>query len=310
MSNDISIFKNRDVAVAGKKAPSALTQSLMKAGSKLKRISPRNGMFVRVVNGDVAGKLKPPLRVVLVGVAQANAQRQFYIKSYDPNAEATAPDCWSNDGNKPDASIKAPQGKTCETCPQNVKGSGSGNTRACRFERRVAVILPDEVGGNNHGDIYQMKFASKSIFGKGAGQVFPLNAYIDYVIANGENIDGVITEVTFNEDNDNQSVLFRAVDFVAPHPELQDAVNEAVASPEAQKAVVLTVAAVDKGEGGANEDFETAKKPVTKAATVEVEEEEAPVAEPTKRASKKAAPPPAETKSLADVVSAWSDDEE
>ena len=267
-------------------------------------------MFVRVVNGDVAGKFKPPLRVVLVGVAQANAQRQFYIKSYDPNAEATAPDCWSNDGNKPDASIKAPQGKTCETCPQNIKGSGSGNTRACRFERRVAVILPDEVGGNNHGDIYQMKFASKSIFGKGAGQVFPLNAYIDYVIANGENIDGVVTEITFNEDNDNQSVLFRAVDFVASHPELQAAVDEAVASPEAQKAVVLTVAAVDKGEGGSNEEFETAKKPVTKAAAVEVEEEEAPVAEPTKRASKKAAPPPAETKSLADVVSAWSDDEE
>lgn len=282
----------------------------MKAGSKLKRISPRNGMFVRVVNGDVAGKLKPPLRVVLVGVAQANAQRQFYIKSYDPNAEATAPDCWSNDGNKPDASIKAPQGKTCETCPQNVKGSGSGNTRACRFERRVAVILPDEVGGNNHGDIYQMKFASKSIFGKGAGQVFPLNAYIDYVIANGENIDGVITEITFNEDNDNQSVLFRAVDFVASHPELQAAVDEAVASPEAQKAVVLTVAAVDKGEGGPNEDFETSKKPVTKAATVEVKEEEPPIAEPTKRASKKDTPPPAETKSLADVVSAWSDDEE
>lgn len=309
MSNDVSIFKNRDVAVAGKKAPSALTQSLMKAGSKLKRISPRNGMFVRVVNGDTAGKLKPPLRVVLVGVAQANAQRQFYIKSYDPNAEATAPDCWSNDGNKPDASIKAPQGKTCETCPQNIKGSGSGNTRACRFERRVAVILPDEVGGNNHGDIYQMKFASKSIFGKGAGQVFPLNAYIDYVIANGENIDGVITEVTFNEDNDNQSVLFRAVDFVASHPELQAVVDEAVASPEAQKAVVLTVAAVDKGESS-DEEFETAKKPAAKAAAVEVEEEQAPVAEPTKRTSKKATPAPAETKSLADVVSAWSDDEE
>lgn len=310
MSKDISIFKNRDVAVAGKKSPSALTQSLMKQGSRLKRISPRNGMFVRVVNGDAAGKLKPPLRVVLVGVAQANAQRQFYIKSYDPNAEATAPDCWSNDGNKPDVSIKAPQGKTCETCPQNVKGSGSGNTRACRFERRVAVILPDEVGGNNHGDIYQMKFASKSIFGKGAGQVFPLNAYIDYVIANGENIDGVVTEIDFNEDNDNQSVLFRAVDFVASHPELQAAVDEAVASPESQKAVTLTVAAVDKGAGGANEEFETAKKPATKATAVEVEEDEAPVAEPTKRTSKKATPPPAETKSLADVVSAWSDDEE
>lgn len=301
MSNEVSIFKNRDVAVVGKKAPSALTQSLMKA-TRMKRISPRNGKFVRVVNGDVAGKLNAPLRVVLVGVAQATAQRTFYMKAYDPNAEATAPDCWSNDGNKPDASIKNPQGKTCETCPQNVKGSGQGSTRACRFERRVAVVLPDEVGGNNHGDIYQLRLASKSIFGKGAGQLFPLNAYIDYVIANGENIDGVVTELNFDED-DNQVVRFRAVDFVASHPELQAVVEEGVASPEAVKAVTLTVAVVDKGEDD-NEEFETAPKFAAK------EEEASPdISEPTKRASKKPTPAPTTGKSLADVVDAWSADD-
>jgi len=302
MTNEVSIFKNRDLAVSGKKAPSALTQSLMKGGSKLKRISPRNGMFVRVVNGDTAGKLKSPLRVVLVGVAPS-VQRTFYAKAYDPNAEATAPDCWSNDGNKPDASIKTPQGKTCETCPQNIKGSGQADSRACRFKRRVAVILPDEVGGNNHGDVYQLELASKSIFGKGAGQVFPLNAYLDYVIANGENIDGVITEVDFNENNNNQSVLFRAVDFVSSDSDLQAAVEIAVESPETQKAIVLNVTAVDKGEE-IEESFESAPK----KAKVVVEEEEEEVAEPVKRASKKATPPPTETKSLADVVSAWSDD--
>jgi hypothetical protein len=300
MTNEVSIFKNRDIAVAGKKAPSALTQSLMKGGSKLKRISPRNGMFVRIVNGDSAGKFKAPLRVVLVGVAPA-VQRTFYAKAYDPNAEATAPDCWTNDGNKPDASIKNPQGKTCETCPQNIKGSGQADSRACRFKRRVAVILPEEVGGNNHGDIYQLEVASKSIFGKGSGQVFPLNAYLDYVIANGENIDGVITEIDFNEDNNNQSVLFRAVDFVASHPDLQAVVEDAIESPEIHKAIALNVAVVDKG-GDNNEEFEQKPKKVQV-----VEEEE--VAEPVKRAAKKATPPPTESKSsLADVVSAWSDD--
>lgn len=302
MTNQVSIFKNRDVAVVGKKAPSALTQSLMKA-NRLKRISPRNGKFVRVVNGDVQGKLAEPLRVVLVGVAQATAQRVFYIKSYDPSADATAPDCWSNDGNKPDVSIKKPQGTTCETCPQNIKGSGSGATRACRFERRVAVVLPDEVGGNNEGDVYQIKLASKSIFGKGAGQLFPLNAYIDYVIANGEDIDGVVTEMSFDED-DNQVVFFRAIDFVASHPELQAVVTNAVESSEAHKAVVLTVAAVDKGEDS-SEEFE---EPPKKAKAVKQVEEEEEVAEPTKRASKKATPPTEPKGSLADVVSAWSDD--
>jgi hypothetical protein len=304
MTNEVSIFKNRDIAVSGKKAPSALTQSLMKGGAKLKRISPRNGMFVRIVNGETAGKLKAPLQVVLVGVAPA-VQRTFYAKAYDPNAEATAPDCWTNDGNKPDVSIKNPQGKTCETCPQNIKGSGQGETRACRFKRRLAVILPEEVGGNNEGDIYQLEVASKSIFGKGTGQTFPLNAYIDYVIANGENIDGVVTEIDFNENNNNQSILFRAVDFVSSDPVLRSVVEEAVESPESQKAVVLNVTAVDKG-ADSNEEFE--QKPKKAQAVKEVEEEEEEVAEPTKRASKKAAPPPTESKSLADVVSAWSDD--
>jgi len=303
MKNEVSIFKNRDVAVVGKKAPSALTQSLMKA-SRLKRISPRNGKFVRVVNGDTAGKIADPLRVVLVGVAQATAQRVFYMKAFDPSAEATAPDCWSNDGNKPDASIKKPQGTTCETCPQNVKGSGQGATRACRFERRVAVVLPDEIGGNNEGDVYQIKLASKSIFGKGAGQLFPLNAYIDYVIANGENIDGVVTEMSFDED-DNQVVFFRAVDFVASHPELQTVVAEAVESSEAHKAVVLTVAAVDKEGEESEEEFEELPK---KAKAVKQVEEEEEVVEPTKRPSKKATPPTEPKGSLADVVSAWSDD--
>jgi hypothetical protein len=299
MNNEVSIFKNRDVAVTGKKAPSALTQSLMKA-SRLKRISPRNGKFVRVVNGDTAGKIAEPMRVVLVGVAPA-VQRVFYAQAYDPAAEATAPDCWSNDGNKPDASIKKPQCGTCETCPQNVKGSGQGATRACRFERRIAVVLPDEVGGNNEGDLYQIKLASKSIFGKGAGQLFPLNAYIDYVIANGENIDGVVTEMSFDED-DNQVVLFRAVDFVVSDPALRLVVDEAVESPDAQKAVVLTVAAVDKGEDS-EEKFE--EKPKKAQVVKQVEEE---VAEPIKRAIKKATPPTEPKGSLADVVSAWSDD--
>jgi hypothetical protein len=305
MSNEVSIFKNRDLAVV-KKAPSALTQALMKNTTRIPRISPRNGMFKRIVGGDDVGKLKSPLRVVIVGVAPS-VQRTFYIKSYDVNAEPTSPDCWTNDGQKPDASIKAPQGKNCETCPQNVKGSGQGDTRACRFKRRIAVVLPDDMEGNASGQVYQMELASKSIFGKGSNHLHPFNAYIDYVIANGEDIDGVITELSFNEDNDNQSVLFKAVDFVASHPALADVVAEAVSSPEAQKAVVLNVAAIDKGETD-DEQFETAK-PAAKPVEKEVGK---PVAEPAKRASKKAAAEPTEApkKDLADVLSAWSGDDD
>lgn len=299
--SEVSIFKNRAVVVGGKKAPSALTQSLMKAnsGSRIPRISPRNGMFKRIVNGEDVGKLKSPLRVVIVGVAPATAQRTFYAKTWDPNAEAAPPDCWTNDGQKPDASIKAPQGKNCETCPQNVKGSGQGDTKACRFKRRIAVILPEENEGNNSGQVYQFEAASKSIFGKGNNHVFPLNAYIDYIIANGEDIDGVVTEISFNENNDNQSVLFRAVDFVSSDPVLRSVVEEAVESPEAHKAVMLTAGAIDKGE---------TEIPKAIAAPQVADEPDESVAAPTKRVSKKAEVSEAPKANLADVVSAWSDD--
>lgn len=299
--SEVSIFKNRAVAVAGKKAPSALTQSLMKAnsGSRIPRISPRNGMFKRIVNGEDVGKLKSPLRVVIVGVAPATAQRTFYAKTWDPNAEAAPPDCWTNDGQKPDASIKAPQGKNCETCPQNVKGSGQGDTKACRFKRRIAVILPEETEGNNSGQVYQFEAASKSIFGKGNNHVFPLNAYIDYIIANGEDIDGVVTEISFNENNDNQSVLFRAVDFVGSDPDLAEVVAKAVESTEAHKAVMLTAGAIDKGE---------TEIPKAIAAPQVADEPDESVAAPTKRVSKKAEVSEAPKANLADVVSAWSDD--
>ena len=299
--SEVSIFKNRAVVVGGKKAPSALTQSLMKSnsGSRIPRISPRNGMFKRIVNGEDVGKLKSPLRVVIVGVAPATAQRTFYAKTWDPNAEAAPPDCWTNDGQKPDASIKAPQGKNCETCPQNVKGSGQGDTKACRFKRRIAVILPEENEGNNSGQVYQFEAASKSIFGKGNNHVFPLNAYIDYIIANGEDIDGVVTEISFNENNDNQSVLFRAVDFVSSDPVLRSVVEEAVESPEAHKAVMLTAGAIDKGE---------TEIPKAIAAPQVADEPDESVAAPTKRVSKKAEVSEAPKANLADVVSAWSDD--
>jgi len=140
-------------------------------------------------------------------------------------------------------------------------------------------------------------------FGKGNNHLFPLNAYIDYVIANGEDVDGVVTEISFNENNDNQSVLFKAVDFVPAGSELATIVANAVGSPEAVKVVALNVGSVDKGEADA-EEFAPTKETAPEA--VQHEEE---VSAPTKRTSKKTETvSDAPKKNLADVVNAWSDD--
>lgn len=296
MSNEVSIFKSGDLATVSKKAPSALTQALQKK-SRLKRIVAKNGILRRQANGEDVGKLKAPLRTVIVNAA-TDISRTFYLKAYDPNAEATPPDCWSPDGRTPDASVKNPQGKTCETCKQNIAGSGQGNTKACRYNRRIALVLPDDLDTNVAGDVYQMQLSAKSIFGKGSSHTFPFNAYIDYVFANGSDLESVITEISFNEDNDNQTVLFKAVDFVAKYPQLEAVVAEAMESVEAKKAVEMTVYQVDNQSGDNKEPFET----VAKA--------EEPVAEPVKRAGKKQAEvSDAPKKSLADVVNDWSSDD-
>ncbi len=304
MSNEVSIFKSGEVALSAKKTPSALTQALQKK-SRLKRIVAKNGILRRLANGEEVGKLKSPLKVVIVNAA-ADISRTFYAKTYDPNAEAAPPDCWSPDGRNPDASVKAPQGKSCETCPKNIAGSGQGNTKACRYGRRIAVILPDDLDTNVAGDVYQMQLSAKSIFGKGSNHTFPFNAYIDYIFANGSDLESVVTEISFNEDNDNQTVLFKAVDFVAKYPQLEAIVAEAMESAEAKKAVEMSVYQVDtQDKDGKDEAFENAPKQAAK-----VEEIEAEVAEPVKRAGKKQAEiSDAQKKSLADVVSDWSTDD-
>jgi hypothetical protein len=199
--------------------------------------------------------------------------------------------------------VKQPQGKSCETCPKNIAGSGQGNTKACRYGRRIAVVLPDDMDTNVAGDVYQMQLSAKSIFGKGSSHTFPFNAYIDYIFANGSDLESVVTEISFNEDNDNQTLLFKAVDFVAKYPALEATVAEATQSAEAKKAVEMTVYQVDAQDKDSDESFEHA--PAAKVESVEVEE----VAEPTKRAGKaKAEVSDAAKKSLADVVSDWSND--
>jgi hypothetical protein len=145
-----------------------------------------------------------------------------------------------------------------------------------------------------------MQLSAKSIFGKGSGHTFPFNAYMDYVFANGSDLESLITEISFNEDNDNQTVLFKAVDFVGKDPQLEAVVAEAMQSVEAKKAVEMTVYQVDTQDKDSNEAFETVAK----------KDEEAPVAEPTKRAGKKQQEvSDAPKKSLADVVNDWSSED-
>lgn len=289
MSN-ISIFQQQN-SVATNREVSELSKALADSGggSTSRRITMSKGVFRRIVNGKEAGKVKDGFLNVIVINALPKVSRQFYATAFDPDAAPTLPDCWSNQGDVPDAKAANPQSASCATCPQNIDGSGAnGKGRACRFNRRIAVLLENDMSG----DIYQFNIPAKSLFGKGVGNTHPFESYIKFLPANGESIDRIITQIAFDENETADVLKFTPVRHLTD--EEIDVVEAAQSTQESKRVIQLTVAQQD---GVVKLPPAAAKEPAEEV-----------VDEPVVKRAKKAEVPPAAPKAkLADVVSAWSD---
>lgn len=207
-------------------------------GGSLRRIATNtNGTFKRIVGGEQIGRAVPhEINVIIVDMLK-DVSRTFYAKAYDPQGTPTLPDCWSNDGREPDASAPNRQSTACATCDMNVDGSGSeGRGRACRFQRRIAVLAE----GDDSGDVYQLNIAAKSLFGKGVGNEHPFEAYCKYLKANGEAPDTVVTKVMYDTEAETMTLKFKAVRHLTQ--EEADLVDAAYADPDTQRYIKLTVA--------------------------------------------------------------------
>ena len=264
----------------------------------VKRIVPKNGIFRKTVGGEEMGKVKGNVNAVIVNASPA-VGRIYYAKQWSPDAEPTAPDCFSNDGRAPDAGSTNPQADRCDSCGQNIKGSGQGNSKACRYSRRIALVLEEDFGTSLEGSVYQMNLASKSLFGDSVGDnTHTFENYSKYLSNNGKSLDYVITQISFNEDNDNQSVLFTPTKYIN---KTQYAVTSKVANtPEVLKMVVMTPYQADMSGKPAK-----LEAPAPKA---EAPAKADPIDEPIKRPAK-AAPAPVTKKDLDSVVKAWSEEE-
>jgi hypothetical protein len=287
--SEVTLFQQEVPAYLKRAGMDDLTKSLA-GNTGLKRISIRGGVFRMMVNGEEIAKNEGRAMNVVIVNGGRNIARQFYAGKYVAG-ESSAPDCWSNDGNAPDASVEEPQAKTCEGCPQNIKGSGQGDSRACRFQQRLAVLLADDIDG----DVFQLVLPSKSIFGRGDLDKMPFQQYAKYVGAQGKSINTLVTELRLDSDSDTPKLTFKPVKYLSEQE--WEVAKEKGDSPAARSAVMQTPAATDGAK----------VKPAMKAAVIEkVEAEEVP--EPVKRASKKNAEP-APKKDFKDVISSWTDDE-
>ena len=303
MSN-VALFSGSNVPAFAKKGElSNLAKSLAGgAGGGGKRISIKGGVFRLLVGGkEVAAIEERYLDVVIVNAAP-KIGRTFYAKAYDGEAPA-APDCWSADGEKPDATAEKPQSDRCATCPQNVKGSGMGESRACRFSQRLAVVLADNV----EGDVMQLQLPATSIFGQEEGDKRPLQAYARYLAAQNVSPEMLVTRMQFDTKATAPKLFFKPARWVTE--EEYEAVVRQGQTDDAKRAITMTVAKTDKVEAPAPIAIEGTKpkaKAAPKAAEPVAEEEEN--APPTKRKSKSDEPAAAGKPNLAKLAAEWDDE--
>jgi len=316
---NITIFKHQTSVSTGRKRElSELTKSMLSRGLTTRRIqTSTNGTFKRRVNGEQIGRaIRGEFNAIIVG-GLAEASRVYYAKQYDPDGEPTLPDCWSNLGDVTEEGAENPQAKSCATCPQNIKGSGTGDRRACRYQRRIAILLE----GDNTGEVYQFNVPSKSLFGKGVGNDHPFESYMRFLAANQYSVEHVITNIRYNENADGMELIF------SPAREITDEEAElvatAVADPETLRVCMLTVAAASKVTKQPEPEaaplkgaLKTKKEVKPKPSFVdEDEDEEVAVKEPPVRVRTKVAEPEvavsgSKEEKLAAALSAWVDDDD
>ncbi len=85
-------------------------------------------------------------------IAAYGFERVLYLSKYDPD-NIVPPDCYAlsspqmSDSLAPDSNVPKPQHETCEGCPHDEWGSGSGRGKSCG-ERRRLIVLPKSVADN------------------------------------------------------------------------------------------------------------------------------------------------------------------
>jgi hypothetical protein len=271
-----------------------VTKSLMGGGGGgMKRISIKGGVWRMMVNGkEIAKNEERAMNVVIVNAAP-KVSRTFYLKQYTEGGDVSAPDCWSADGEVPDAKAANPQSKRCVDCPQNVKGSGQGDSRACRFSQRLAVVLANDI----KGDIFQLTLPAASIFGEGAPGKWPLQTYAKMIGGKGIPVTAVVTEMRFDTDSATPKLTFRPIR-VLEKAEALTAIEQGKTD-AAKRAITMTVAEAD---GVKKLAAPAPSEKVQEAPTSSKEVQE----EPTKRSTKKEEPV-ADAKDLTKVLSEWDD---
>ena len=264
-----------------------------------KQISIKGGVWRMVVGGEEVAKNEERAMNFVVIATGKGVSRTFYADKYEEGKDIK-PACWSAEGVVPNAEVTNPQSKSCATCAQNIEGSGDGKARACRYSKRIAVALADDIGGN----VYRLSVPAKSYFGRADGDKMPLQAFGKFLSGHGIPITGIVTEARFDTSEAVPVLKFRAV---RPLERNEWETAKVQSQSEDAKLAVEFKMVPSKASNETQAALPQAFKdtPVVAAEKVEAED----VAEPVKRTVK----PKTETaapKNVKDILSDWATDDD
>ena len=295
MSN-MTLFKSGSVIPDYLREASDATTRDIAGSSGGKQISIKGGVWRMVVGGEEVAKNEERAMNFVVIASGKGVTRTFYADKYEEGKDIK-PACWSAEGVVPNEEVANPQAKSCATCPQNIEGSGDGKARACRYSKRLAVALENDIGGN----IYRLSVPAKSYFGRAEGEKMPLQAFGKFLSGHGIPITGIVTEARFDTAEAVPVLKFRAV---RPLSKEEWELGKAQSLTEDARQAVELKMVPSKAESMPALPQSFKESPVAG-------EKAAAVAEPVKRAPAKAKPEaPAPVKNVSDILSDWATDED
>lgn len=325
--SEITLFKNGNIGLPShfQGVNSNLAEATFANSGGGRSLSIRGGKWRLIVDGKEVGKKKgDTIQFVIVGMSE-RVGRTLYEGAYEVGKEA-APICWSPDGQIPSPESDKVQANSCDECPSNIKGSGQGETKACRYTRYLAVVLPNDLSG----DVYKLALPATSIFGDAEGNNMPFDAYRRFLAGHKVALDWVVTEAKFDDNSSTPKLFFNPVRPL--EKDEFDAAQEQGRKEETKKLVAMSF----KGSKSAKRSAPTPDEPPKKAAPapgfeasgddddgdgddafttreaekVVAEEVEAPP--PVKRSPKKKAPsvPESPKTKLDSILDDWETDED
>ena len=223
----------------------------------------------------------------------------FYANGFDEKAESKKPDCFSNDGSKPDASVDKPMSSTCATCPKNEWGSKISETgkklKACSDSVKLAVAKFDDLE-----DPYLLRVPAASMT--------PLGDYNKLLNKRGVDHQMVLTKIGFDMTEASPKLTYKPEGFL---DEAQwNKVKEVAQSDVVRRILGASVTEVHEAEAASVPAEQVAEKKteavITKAKTVTKAEVAAAVEAPK---VVKEEPKVEPINKVAPVVDAGDDDE-